>query len=92
MKKNMEHKSSEELLAEADALLDQIHLDLIKGMDDEHQLIIEKHAEDLKHLKFNADAKTGKPESHDATSSAEGVHEAIQGIINAMHDLKNKYF
>lgn len=90
--KNAERKHIDQLMAEADALIQQINSDAIKDMEEEYQLLFEKHSEDYNNLKSRVYANSGNTETSELTSSAEGMHEAIQDIITAMQDLKNKFF
>ena len=88
MSNNVESKNIEQLLAEADELIQQINSDAIKDMQEEHLLQFEKHAQNLKKIKSEIQGKIEKK----ANSGAEGMHEAIQDIVKAMQDLKNKLF
>ncbi len=83
MSKNLESKNIEQLLAEADELIQQINSDVIKDMKEEHRLQFEKHAQNLKKLKSEVQEKIVKKRS----SGAEGMQEAIQDIVKAMRDL-----
>ena len=88
MPKNLESKNIDQLLAEADELIEQIHSDAINDMQEEHRLQFEKHAQNLKKIKSEVQGKIEKK----TNSGAEGMHEAIQDIVKAMQDLKNKLF
>ena len=92
MPKNFESKNIEQLLAEADELVRQINSDALKDMKEEHRLQFEKHAQNLKKIKAEVQDKIQKKEASDIGSGAEGMHEAIQDIVKAMHDLTNKLF
>jgi hypothetical protein len=83
MPKNVELLNIEQLLAEADELIQQIHSDAINDMQEEHLLQFEKHAQNLKKIKSEVQGKIEKK----ANSGAEGMHEAIQDIVKAMQDL-----
>ena len=83
MLKNVESKNIEQLLAEADELIEQIHSDAIKDMQEQHRLQFEKHAQNLKKIKSEVQGKIEKK----TNSGAEGMHEAIQDIVKAMRDL-----
>ena len=91
MPKNLESINIEQLLAEADELIEQIHSDAINDMQEEHRLQFEKHAQDLKKIKSEVQGKIEKKGTSEISSSAEGMHEAIQDIVKAMRDL-TKYF
>jgi len=87
MPKNLESKNIEQLLAEADELIQQINSEAINDMQEEHRLQFEKHAQNLKKIKSEVQGKIEK----ETNSGAEGMHEAIQDIVKAMRDL-TKYF
>ena len=92
MPKNLESKNIEQLLAEADELIKQINSDAIKDMQEGHLLQFEKHAQSLKKIKSEVKGKIEKKGTSEISSSAEGMHEALQDIVKAMRDLKNKLF
>ena len=92
MPKNLESKNIEQLLAEADELIQQINSDAIKDMQEEHLLQLEKHAQNLRRIKSEVKGKIEKKGTSEISSSAEGMHEALQDIVKAMRDLKNKLF
>ena len=83
MPKNVESRNIEQLLAEADELIEQINSDAIKDMQEEHRLQFEKNAQNLKKIKSEVQGKIEKK----TNSGAEGMHEAIQDIVKAMQDL-----
>jgi len=88
MPKNLESINIEQLLAEADELIQQINADAIKDMQEEHLLQFEKHAQNLKKIKSEVQDKIEKKGTSELSSSAEGMHEAIQDIVKAMQSLK----
>ena len=92
MPKNFESISIEQLLAETDELIRQINSDVIDDMQEEHRLQFEKHAQNLKKIKSKVQGKIEKKGTSEISSSAEGMHEAIQDIVKAMQDLKNMFF
>jgi hypothetical protein len=92
MPKNIEPENIEQLLAEADELIRQINSDAIEDMQEEHRLQFEKHAQNLEKIKSEVQAKIQKKETTEIGSGAEGMHAAIQDIVRAMQDLKNKLF
>ena len=91
MSNNVASKNIEQLLAEADELIQQI-TDAIKDMQEEHLLQFEKHAQSLKKIKSEVKGKIKKKGTSEISSSAEGMHEALQDIVRAMQDLKNNLF
>ena len=92
MAKNLEPKNIEQLLAEADELIRQINSDAIKDIEEEHRIQFEKHAQNLKKIKSQVQEKIEKKGTSEISSSADGMHEAIQDIVNSMKDLKNYLF
>jgi Skp family chaperone for outer membrane proteins len=87
MPKNLESKNIEQLMAEADELIRQINSDAIKDMEEEHRIQFEKHAQNLKKIKSEVQGKIEKKGTSELSSSAEGMHEAIQDIVTAMQGL-----
>jgi len=84
MPNNVASRNIEQLLAEADELIQQINSDAINDMQEEHRLQFEKHAQNLKKIKSEVQGKIEKK----TNSGAEGMHEAILDIVKAMQDLK----
>jgi hypothetical protein len=87
MPTSLESKNIEQLLAEADELIQQINSDVIKYMKEEHVLQFEKYAQNLKNIKSEVQGKIEKNGASEIGSSAEGMHEAILDIVKAMRDL-----
>jgi len=92
MPKNLESKNIDQLLAEADELIQQINSDAIKDMEEEHRIQFEIHAQNLKKIKSEIHGKIEKKGTSEISSSADGMHEAIQDIVKSMTDLKNYLF
>ena len=92
MAKNLEPRNIEQLLAEADELIRQINSDAIKDMEEEHRIQYEKHAQNLKKIKSEVQSKIEKKGTSEISSSADGMHEAIQDIVKSLNDLKNYLF
>ena len=91
MSNNAEHKNIEQLLAEAEELIQQINSEAINDMQEEHRLQFEKHSQNLKKIKSEIQGEIKKKGTSEIGASAEGMHEAIQDIVKAMRDL-TKYF
>ena len=87
MPNNVAPKNIEKLLAEADKLIQQIHSDVINDIQEEHRLQFEKHAQNLKKIKSEVQDKIEAKGTSEISSSAEGMHEAIQDIVKAMQGL-----
>jgi hypothetical protein len=92
MPKNLESKNIEQLLAEADELIQQINSDTLKDLEEEHRIQFEKHAQNFKKIKSEVQSKIEKKGTSEISSSADGMHEAIQDIVKSMKDLKNYLF
>ena len=91
MSNNAEHKNIEQLLAEAEELIQQINSEAINDMQEEHRLQFEKHSQNLKKIKSEIQGEIKKKGTSKISSGAEGMHAAIQDIVKAMRDL-TKYF
>ena len=85
--KNLESINIEQLLAEADELVQAINSEAFNDMQEEHRLQFEKHAQDLKKIKSEVQGKIEKKKTSQIGSGAEGMHEAIQDIVKAMRGL-----
>jgi hypothetical protein len=84
MTKNLEPKNIDQLLAEADELVQQIDSDDFINMKEEHRLQFEKHAQNLKKIKSEVQGKIENKGTSDISSSADGVREAIDEIVKAL--------
>jgi hypothetical protein len=89
MKKNVANKDIEQLLAEAEALIQQINDEALDDLEEEHRLQFEKHAQHLKKIKSEVQRQTEMKEASEIGSGAEGMHEAILDIVKAMQNLKS---
>ncbi len=87
MPKNLESKNIDQLMAEADELIQRINSDGIKDMEEEHRVQFEKHAQNLKKIKSEIHGKIEKKDASEIGSGADGIHEAIQDIVKAMGNL-----
>ena len=84
-------KDIDRLLAEADELIQQINSNTIKGMEEEHRIQFETHAQSLKRLRSEVQEKMEKEGKPDDGSYSEGMHKAIDDIMAAMKNL-GSYF
>jgi hypothetical protein len=87
----LEDKDIEQLMAEADEIIQQINSDFIKEMEEEDRLRIEIYAQNLKKRKSEIESRIRKEKTSETGSGAQGMHEAIDDIVKAMNGLK-KYF
>jgi len=77
----------EQILAEADELLQQIDPEIIEYMEEDERAQLEQQAQSLKKLKSEVHDKIGKEGTSEGTSYSEGVHEAMDDIVKAMKAL-----
>ena len=84
MKTTFNPKDIEQILAEADELLQHIHSEVIEDMEEEYRALIEEHAQSLKRLKSEVQDKIEKEGTPETSSYSEGTHEAIEDIVKAM--------
>ncbi|PIP35756.1 MAG: hypothetical protein COX20_09595 [Desulfobacterales bacterium CG23_combo_of_CG06-09_8_20_14_all_52_9] len=87
MPTNFKSNSIEQLLAEADELIDKITSDYLEDLEEEHRLQFERHAQALQEIKSAFKDPTGKRKLLEDDSFAEGMHQAISDILKAMKDL-----
>jgi len=87
MPATLKTKSIDELLAEADELVQKFNSEFLEDLQDEHRLQFEKHTQRLQEIKSEVQAKTEDKGTIESFSSAEGMHEAVLDIVKAMKDL-----
>ena len=87
MRKTFKDEDIEQILAEADELLQQIDPEIIKDMEERRRAQLEEHAQRLKKLKSEVQEKIGKEGKPESISYGEGMHEAMDDIVKAMKDL-----
>ena len=80
-------KDLAQLMADADALIQQMDGEFLENMNDAHRLAAEKHAQRLKEMKSAIEAHRENDEAADFGHGAKGMHEAIQEITKAMGEL-----
>jgi DNA-binding transcriptional MerR regulator len=80
---NLGIENIEQLLAEADDLIQQINSDAIKDMQEEQRLQVEKHAQELKKIRSIVRGNIEKK----SISGSGDMHEAIMEIVKAMREL-----
>jgi hypothetical protein len=87
MKPRSTYQDIEQLLAEADALIDKINSDAVHDMEEEQRIQVEKQAQDLAQLRAATRDNLAKAEKTESGSYGEGMHEAIDAIVKAMKNL-----
>lgn len=83
MKEDKEHTDLEQLLAEAEELIQKVNADVIKEMEEEHRLQFELAAQKFKKIK----SKIGEKGKSETGSFGEGIHGAILDIISSVRDM-----
>ncbi len=89
MPANLESGNIDQLLVEADDLIQQITADISAEMEEERRLRLEIRAQQLKQIKSEIESRIEKQKSSGTGGSADGIHEAIQDLGKAIKDLKN---
>jgi hypothetical protein len=77
----------ENILSEADELLNQLNSGLIEDMEEKQRIQLEIHANELKKRRLEIQEKMEKSKTSDAGSASEGIHKAIEDIVAAMKAL-----
>ncbi len=85
-------KTLEQLMAEADELVQKFHSEHLEDLEEDHRLQFEKHTQRLQEIKSAVQAKPEGKGIIESFSSSEGMHEAIVDIIQAMKDLTGYLF
>ena len=87
MQKTFKYEDIEQILAEADDLLQQIDPEIIEYMEEEQRAQLEKQVQSLKKLKSEVQDKIGKEGPSKSWPYSEGMHEAMDDIVKAMKAL-----
>lgn len=87
MEHTFKQEDIEQILAEADELLQQLDPEIIEYLEDEQRAQLEKQALILKQLKAEIENKIGMEAAPESSSYGEGIHEAIEDIMKAMKGL-----
>ncbi len=82
-----EYEDIEQVLAEADDLLQQIDPEIIAYLEEEQRAQLEQQAQSLKKLKSEVQDRIGKEGPSKSKPYSEGMHEAIDDIVKAMKAL-----
>jgi hypothetical protein len=87
MPKTYTFEDIEQLLAEADDLLQQIDPEIIAYLEEEQRAQLEQQAQSLKKLKSEVQDMIHQEDLSKSFSYSEGMHEAIEDIAQAMKAL-----
>jgi hypothetical protein len=81
MQKIFNYEDIEQILAQADDLLQQIDPEIIEYMKEEKRAHLEQQAQSLKKLKSEVQDKLEKEEPAPSGPYSEGMHEAMDDIV-----------
>jgi hypothetical protein len=87
MQKTYKYDDIEQILAEADDLLQQIDPEVIEYLKEEQRAQLEQQAQSLKKLKSEVEDKIGQEGPSKDWPYSEGMHEAMDDIVKAMKAL-----
>ena len=87
MSTTLETKTLEQLLAEADELVQKINSEHLEDLKEEHRLQFEEHAQRLQEIKSAVQAKPEEKGTIESFSTSKGMHEAILDILKAVKEL-----
>ena len=87
MQKTYTYEDIEQILAEAEDLLQQIDPEIIEYLKEEQRAQLEQQVQSLKKLKSEVQDKIGKEGPSKSKLYSEGMHEAIEDIAKAMKAL-----
>jgi CDGSH-type Zn-finger protein len=87
MEKTYKYEDIEQILAEADDLLQQIDPEIIEYLKEEQRAQLEQQVQSLKKLKSEVEDKLGKEGPSKSKPYSEGMHEAMEDIAKAMKAL-----
>ena len=89
MKTSLKAKEIDQILAEADELLQQIDPEILEYLEEEQRAQLEEHAQSLKKLKSEVHENLEKEGTPESSSYSEGTHEAIQDIVKAIETMSS---
>lgn len=89
MQGNLESKTVEQLMAEADELIRQIHADALEDVEEGHRRRFEKHIQALEKIKSRGAGNMTPQGLSPKSGVAEGMHAAILDIVKAMREFKS---
>jgi hypothetical protein len=90
MQKTYEYEDIEQILAEAEDLLQQIDPEIIEYLKEEQRTQLEQQAQSLKKLKSEIQDKIGQEGPSKSRPYSEGMHEAMDDIAQAMKALASQ--
>ena len=87
MQTTYKYEDIEQILAEAEDLLQQIDPEIIEYLEEEQRAQLEQQAQSLKKLKSELEDQIRQEEPSKSWPYGEGMHEAIDEIATAMKAL-----
>jgi hypothetical protein len=91
MQDTLKEEDIQQILAEADELLQKIDPEIIEYMEETRRLELEQQAQILKELKSEVDEQIGKEGPSTSGPFSEGVHQAMDDFVKATKALAS-YF
>ena len=80
-----------QLMAEADALVQQINANFLEQLEETHKIQFENYVQRLNSIKSTVKETADKKAAPEGGQYGEGIHEAIVDIVKAMKSLSG-YF
>ncbi len=81
------YEDIDQLLAEADALIERINSGAMEDMEEGRRIQMDLQAQRLKKLRAEAQERASREDSQDSGSFGEGMHQAILEIMAAVKNL-----
>jgi uncharacterized protein YoxC len=92
MKQEMKSKNIDQLMREADELIQKMEADVYGDLKEAQQIEFETQAQKLKEIKESLQVQGPKHLNQKMNTGADGMHRAIVEIVKSMQELTNKYF
>lgn len=89
MSENLLSKELEQVMAEADDLIQQMNSEFMTNLKEEHRLQVEQHVSQLKRFQTDLQDHLEKKKPADSGYAPDGMNVAIQEIKKAMKALGN---
>lgn len=87
MNENPSSNELEQVMADAEELIQQLDTDFLNEVEEEHRLQIEKAVQQIKRYQAELQADADKKEPSDLGYAPEGMNEAIREIKKSMKEL-----
>jgi hypothetical protein len=87
MQEAFKYEDIEQILAEADDLLQQIDAEILEYLGEEQRIELEQQIQSLRKLKSELKGEIRKEEPSQNGTYSNGMHEAIEDIVKALKAL-----